>query len=246
MYIFFALLVFPRASGRLSGEFSIPETFIYVLECISNDHMRKTKEEAEVTKEKLLEAAMKVFSSKGYTRSTLDDIAREAGVTRGAIYWHFKGGKPDMYTAIANAGMARANDMIEKVIAESKSPLDMLERLMIRMIEYVEEDEDYRALQELFIFKTETDPELNAGMEDKKHAQEESVKFIADLIAQAKKAGQIRKDVDPLNAAIMAFGLVNGIVLHWMIEHTASGAPYFSLKEKARPITKLFLQSIAA
>ncbi|MCL1980772.1 MAG: TetR family transcriptional regulator, partial [Proteobacteria bacterium] len=50
---------------------------------------RKTKQEAQETRNSILDAAVRVFAVKGVGRASLDDIAREAGVTRGAIYWHF-------------------------------------------------------------------------------------------------------------------------------------------------------------
>ncbi len=49
--------------------------------------MRRTKEEAAITREHLLEAALLCFRTKGYASTTLDDIARQAGATRGAIHW---------------------------------------------------------------------------------------------------------------------------------------------------------------
>ncbi len=61
--------------------------------------MRKTKVEVERTREKLLDAAELVFSSQGYAAAKLEDIAETAGLTRGAIYWHFSG-KPDLLDAV--------------------------------------------------------------------------------------------------------------------------------------------------
>lgn len=51
--------------------------------------MRRTKEEAEQTKNNILVAALDVFDEKSYDTATLSNIAKKAGVTRGAIYWHF-------------------------------------------------------------------------------------------------------------------------------------------------------------
>ena len=51
--------------------------------------MRKTKLEAEKTRQHLLDAALEVFWRKGVTSASLQEIAEEAGVTRGALYWHF-------------------------------------------------------------------------------------------------------------------------------------------------------------
>ena len=60
---------------------------------------RRTKEDAEATRNALLDAAERVFYDKGVSRASLDDIAREAGATRGAIYWHFKD-KVDLFAAM--------------------------------------------------------------------------------------------------------------------------------------------------
>ena len=51
---------------------------------------RRTNEQAQQTREKILEGALNVFSEKGFSRSTLGDIAKRIGMTRGAVYWHFK------------------------------------------------------------------------------------------------------------------------------------------------------------
>jgi TetR/AcrR family acrAB operon transcriptional repressor len=51
--------------------------------------LRKTKEEAEITRRKIIDSSAKIFSQYGYSAARLEDIAREASVTRGALYWHF-------------------------------------------------------------------------------------------------------------------------------------------------------------
>lgn len=61
--------------------------------------MRKTKIEAQKTRQHLLDAALEVFWRNGVTRSSLQEIAQEAGVTRGALYWHFKN-KEDLFDAL--------------------------------------------------------------------------------------------------------------------------------------------------
>lgn len=61
--------------------------------------MRKTKIEALKTRQYLMQAALTVFYRQGVTRATLQEIAQEAGVTRGALYWHFKN-KEDLFEAM--------------------------------------------------------------------------------------------------------------------------------------------------
>ena len=52
--------------------------------------MRRTREEAELTRRRVIEAALKLFSRNGYSQTTLAMIAAEAGYSRGPIYWHFR------------------------------------------------------------------------------------------------------------------------------------------------------------
>src|SRR5688500_12124271 len=61
---------------------------------------RRKKEDALETRHRILDTAARVFLKKGTARTSLDDIAAAAGVTRGAIYWHFKN-KIDLFDAMA-------------------------------------------------------------------------------------------------------------------------------------------------
>ncbi|MDO4554165.1 MAG: TetR/AcrR family transcriptional regulator [Lachnospiraceae bacterium] len=60
--------------------------------------MRKTKEEAELTRFNIIKACYEIITDKGYDRMTRDDIAKKLGMTRGAVNWHFKT-KEDIYLA---------------------------------------------------------------------------------------------------------------------------------------------------
>lgn len=62
---------------------------------------RKNREEAARTRQKIIKAGASVFCRDGITGATLEAIAREAGVTRGAIYWHFNG-KQGLLQALLN------------------------------------------------------------------------------------------------------------------------------------------------
>ena len=60
--------------------------------------MRKTKEEAQITREKIIQASYELIGEKGYERMTRDDIAARVGMTRGAVNWHFSS-KEEIYLA---------------------------------------------------------------------------------------------------------------------------------------------------
>ena len=61
--------------------------------------VRKTKEEAQETRNAILDAAERVFQERGVSHTSLAEIATAAGVTRGAIYWHFAN-KSDVFDAL--------------------------------------------------------------------------------------------------------------------------------------------------
>lgn len=61
--------------------------------------MKKTKEDAEITRKRLIQASYEIMREKGYQRMTRDDIANRVGMTRGAVNWHFKS-KEDIYVAV--------------------------------------------------------------------------------------------------------------------------------------------------
>lgn len=201
--------------------------------------MRKTKEEAEVTRERLLDAALKVFSKKGYVSTTLDDISREAGVTRGALYWHFKGGKPDIFENLINERSQGAQMITEKVIAEGGSALHLLERILVSILEYLAEDDDFRAVQEMVILKTEVVPELEESMKKKFRLQHESIRSFADLIKRAQDEGDVRKDIDPEVAAVAALSLMSGVTVVWMMDNSL-----FPLREYAAPVIHTFIEGL--
>jgi TetR/AcrR family acrAB operon transcriptional repressor len=201
--------------------------------------MRKTKEEAEVTRNSLLDAALTVFSKQGYEATRLEDIADEAGVTRGAIYHHF-GGKAELFNALIDERFARANQMMQDVIEEGGTPLQILRRLMVRSLQFLEEDADYRAVQEMVSFKTAMIPELEDGLQKKKAGQRAYLEYVSGLIEQGVDAGEIRPGTNPRDAALAALGVMNGVSLLWMFDQKL-----FSLHARAENIVETFLNGIA-
>lgn len=73
---------------------------------------RRTKEEAAATRELLLDTAERMFLQRGVGRTSLNDIAHAAGLTRGAVYWHFED-----KTALYNALMDRFSDSCQAVLS---------------------------------------------------------------------------------------------------------------------------------
>src|SRR3954463_15931084 len=93
--------------------------------------VRKTKEEALVTRERLLDAAESLFRERGGTRTPLAEVATAAGMTRGAVYWHFKD-KADLFRAMCDRATLPLEAQFEHAGADMASdPMGVLRELSI-------------------------------------------------------------------------------------------------------------------
>ncbi len=201
--------------------------------------MRRTKEAAAETREQLLNAALVCFRRQGYSATTLDDIARQAGTTRGAIHWHF-GNKVELFNTLVREQYERAATIFSEIYKlVEDSPLQQLRQLLIHWLSYVEEDEDFRAMLELLTLKTEVGPELAEGLQENVRGQRRSLAYFASLIGKGIEMGEVRPEVEPDVAALAVLGMVNGIASLWLMDTMA-----FSLKGVAQETVDLFLHSI--
>ncbi|MBP5698601.1 MAG: TetR/AcrR family transcriptional regulator [Alphaproteobacteria bacterium] len=87
--------------------------------------VRKCKEDAEKTRQAVLESALDVFTEKGYARTTFDEIAARAGFTKGAVYWYFKN-KADLVAALIVEYTQRKQAEIEKSLPKGHTLDDLI------------------------------------------------------------------------------------------------------------------------
>jgi TetR/AcrR family acrAB operon transcriptional repressor len=200
--------------------------------------MRRTKEEAEITKQNLLKAALEVFSRKGYAATRVEDIAKQANVTTGAIYHHF-GGKSDLYIALIEVYSARANQIFQQIIDEGGSPAAVLRRLLVRLFEYAEEDKEYIAVVELFLNTNDVSPELAIINQQVLESRRALVQFFTGLIQNGLDDGEFHPWVSPENTALALLGFINGMGLIWLQDPES-----FSIKERAEDLVDSFLSGI--
>src|SRR3569833_757101 len=93
---------------------------------------KRSKAEAEKTRQRLLDAAEKIFLAKGIAESTLDEIARQAGMTRGAVYWHFEN-KYDLFRAVYERVKLPMDALFEAAMQDADA-LEALRKLCIHVL----------------------------------------------------------------------------------------------------------------
>src|SRR5437879_12293622 len=91
---------------------------------------RRTKEDAAATRELLLDAAEREFCERGASRTSLAEVASAAGVTRGAVYWHFRD-KSDVVSAMCASAKLSIETMVDRASStQQEDPLATLRGLM--------------------------------------------------------------------------------------------------------------------
>ena len=123
---------------------------------------RCTKEEALATRDGLLDAAELVFSEKGVSRTSLNDIAEAAGVSRGAIYWHFKN-KADLFNAMMDRVTLPLEASLEFLAHDEQAqPLAHICRATRQALLRIATDPQTRRVFEVATLKVEYIDELHA------------------------------------------------------------------------------------
>lgn len=91
---------------------------------------RKCKEDAEKTRQAVLESALDVFSEKGYAKATFDEIAARAGFTKGAVYWYFRN-KADLVAALIIEYVGRKREELMPNVPEGNTLENLLEYFVL-------------------------------------------------------------------------------------------------------------------
>lgn len=200
--------------------------------------MRRTKEDAETTRQLLLDAALRVFSKQGFAQTRLEDIAHEANVTRGAIYHHF-GGKAEIYNSLIATRFGQASQLLHEIMAQQTSPLTTLRNMAISMLHLLADDPEYRAVQEMVIFKTPITPDLAEGLAHKIQATRSLIDYLSGLIQQGIEQGEVNAQIDPTSAALAFIGLVNGVSTLWLLDQEL-----FTLHTQAAVIIETYIHGL--
>ena len=183
----------------------ILHTFVYVYIL----GMRKTKEEAEKTRSKILKSALKVFLKNGYSKTSLSDIAENAGYTRGAVYWHFKD-KSEILEVLISKFHDRFSSKQQDILESSLDAMAKINEMININLPLLYHNKEFRDFIELTWFKTEIDQ--HPGLLEGKTAITETFNnTITKLLREASSQGSLRKDIDPETTALTITSIINGI-----------------------------------
>ena len=182
---------------------------------------RRTKEEAEGTRVQILDAAERVFYAKGVSGTSLADIAAAAGVTRGAIYWHFQN-KVDVFQAMLDRRLLPQEELARACESEDEpDPLGNMRQLLVQLLLRMHTDSECRRVGEILQYKCEYNAELGDLRQQMQVFQQECDQRIARTLRNAVNRGQLPADLDCQRAAICLHAYMDGLQAHWLLNTDA-------------------------
>ena len=178
---------------------------------------RRTKEEAQATRAQILDAAEQVFHARGVSHASLAEVAKAAGVSRGAIYWHFDN-KIDLFQAM----LERMRLPLEELARASESedepdPLGCMRELLVRALTRLASEPHTRRTHDILRYKCEYTGEL-VGLRERMQALSlECDRRIAKALSNAVNKGQLPSDLDCQRAAVCLHAYMEGIEANWVL-----------------------------
>ncbi len=183
--------------------------------------VRRTKEDALATRDSILDAAEQLFVKQGVSGTTLQHIATAAGVTRGAIYWHFldKGAMFNAMMERVKMPLEAARQLLDE--ANAADPLEALREHMLCVFRVTVEDPQARRVFEIATLKMEFVDELNAVRERRKQNQELWMARTEARIRDGIAGGQVKAGVDATAVALGLWAIMDGLLRTWLLDQQA-------------------------
>lgn len=184
------------------------------------------REDVSDTRQRILEAAARVFARKGYAGASLDEIAADAGMTKGAIYWHFRN-KQDLFFALVDKKFQRDTAPLVAAVTtvfNGKDSLTGFKELMRGVFERIQQDPDWVLLY-LEVMGQARDPELLPRLAV---FQEQALAMLENLIRQLQLSGRYDTTCSPRDMALLFHVIVDGVVLANLINPGRMDVPALS------------------
>lgn len=211
-----------------------------LLRGISNSMVRRSKEDAEKTKQDILDAAVYHFSEEGFAKATLENIAKTANVTRGAVYWHFKN-KVEIFDALHEQIHHSFLEMIlEDIKFDHPKPLKQLEELCVHVFLDLEKNEQKKRILQLFLIKCDYSGDLAPLQEIHLQKKKECAGLFEQYFKKAIERDQLHTEFSPtlLTTALSAY--IKGILYEYLIE-----LDNYKLKDKISLLMAFFFKNLS-
>lgn len=186
---------------------------------------RRTKTAARETREAILDAAIKVFHERGVARASLTEIAKLAGVTRGAVYVHFRD-KADLVAALCQRIRFPA-DALSEVDPEAiqRDPLGELQRQWLNLFRTLASNKEWQSIFAIVCHRIELVTESGAIRDRVMEGHSRALACMKDFLATAVERGQLSAGLNVSMAAVVLNGALMGVIQDWLMAPQAYDLP---------------------
>ena len=200
---------------------------------------RRTKADAQTTRNNLLDAAEQLFQSRGVSHTSLNDIATAAGTTRGAIYWHFKD-KADLFNAMMErVTLPLEQTLVVAYVEQSAHPVAEIRSAMLEALRLIATDEQTCRVLKIATHQVEYTTDMGAVLERHLSVHDGC---LARNHAALQRAFAARGQPPPMALDFAARGLqvlVEGLVHQWLLNTEA-----FDLQANGRAALDVYLRGL--
>lgn len=179
--------------------------------------MRKTKEEAYQTRCNLLAAALTIFYERGVSKASLDEIAKTAGVTRGALYWHFKN-KEDLFEALFQSHYANIEQQLEQVLHSdpTNDPLNLLFKSVLQHFDSLVNDHDFRKFNTILLYRCEQTEDNHSIVELTRQYHRRWDQLLYNIINECKRQQILDQWLNIERALLFLISTLSGLRAKWL------------------------------
>lgn len=179
--------------------------------------VRRTKADALATRHQILDAAESEFLARGVAHTRLQDVAAAAGVTRGAIYWHFQD-KAELFNAMMERAFLPCEGAAERALTVAgDDPLAQLHEMAVAPLRAMADSEQVQRVFRIAMHQTEYTAELAPVQERYLEGSGDFQQQLADALQRAQGLGWLRPGLPLQAVALGLFALVDGLMHHWTL-----------------------------
>jgi TetR/AcrR family transcriptional regulator len=171
----------------------------------------RREREKEERRNSILDAAEKVFFSKGVKDATMDEIAEAAELSKGTLYLYF-GSKEDIHLGIDLRALKILGGMFEAVLATGRSGIDQVHAMGRAYLEFSRRYPDYFDTMLHFDAETAKLEDIGPLGAECHRAGMGALELVAEAIRAGMRDGSVRNDLDPMKTAILLWAQTDGVI----------------------------------
>jgi AcrR family transcriptional regulator len=169
---------------------------------------RTTEDQWNKTHQKIMNTAQTLFATKGYNGTSINDIVKESGVSKGAIYNHFEN-KERLFMSLLDIQTEIGLEQIQSIFSEDDTSIDKLKKIFKTTF-----SSSVACTREICMMQTEfmvTASRTYSLIPDLQRRYHTIQKFVVDIIEEGKKLGEIKQEIDSENLVTLVFATLDGL-----------------------------------